>query len=198
MNVYTGIVIDNNNPLHKGKVQVYVIGRDIPIPATHENVSSMLYISNDRKDGDLSTDIIKYLRRNCAWASVNQPIFGGSNSVRTDIETGKATASMSATNTDDFNFGGVNYGAKAQGTKFSEYGARYDAFADPSLTLTRNCNISGMDYFPQNYINAPNGQFVMPEINSYVFVAYQGNFKNPVVIGAAPRLRDVELVLSFK
>lgn len=198
MNVYTGLVIDTNNPKYPGKVQVYIFGQD-PIIQGKKSVSRVLYAGNDDKNGDLKNNVLEQLRKSCSWASVMQPVFGGSNNVRTDTKTGKTTTSKSATTVSDFEYKDLNNGAKPYSHKFNKYGARFDAFADPSLTYTQNCNIAGFDYFPESYPNSPNGTFSLPEVNSYVYVAMIGKGTSiPIILGAAPRRREIDEMLLFE
>lgn len=193
-----GLVINKDTALHPNAVQVYIYGKDPVIPAPNKDVSKVLFIGEGQDNGAFNSAMLKKLRATCSWAYVMSPVFGGANSVRTDPKSGKVTTSMVANSTEDFNYEGTNHGALPEGAKYNEYGARYDAFADPSLTLTRNCNFAGLDYFPQNYPNSPNGYFSLPEINSYVWVTYIGKSKTtPLIIGTAPRNKDLDLMFNL-
>lgn len=63
--------------------------------------------------------------------------FGGSSIGRVNESTGKTTVSDSVTDTEAFSISENGEAPKAFGAKFNYYGARHDAFAVPSNTLTQ-------------------------------------------------------------
>ena len=111
--------------------------------------------------------------------------------------TGKTTVSDSVTDTEAFSISENGEAPKAFGAKFNYYGARHDAFAVPSNTLTQKGNFTGEDYFPENYINSPKGSFSLPNVGARVLVTFIGGIKNQAVItGKVPFAREYQMMME--
>lgn len=193
---YIGIVIDKNDPAYLGRVQVFIPSLDFSLSNNLKGQSTYVFPGNDT-DGDFNIRELKLLKNSCIWAFVQQPIFGGGSLGRLDEETGKTTVSDSASETKAFKFDGTNAGSRSYGSKFNYYGARQDAFANPEITMTRRGNFNGLDYFPENYINAPKGFFSLPEVGTKVLVTFLGGSKNQAIItGKVPFARENQLILE--
>lgn len=133
---YIGIVIDAVDPEHLGRVQVFIPSLDCNLISSFTGQSSYIFPGNDT-GGDLSIRDLNLLKKSCVWAYTSQPIFGGSSIGRVNESTGKTTVSDSVTDTEAFSISENGEAPKAFGAKFSYYGARHDAFAIPSNTLTQ-------------------------------------------------------------
>lgn len=193
-NSFIGIVIDDKDPLGFGRVQVYIPSLDASLPSMLSGKSEFIFPGSDT-DGSLDLATIKNLRTKCSWAFVQQPCFGGGAMGRMDEESGKTTTSDCAIDTEAFAFSGTTSGAQSYGAKFTKYGARSDAFADPSKHFMRRGNISGLDYFPENYINAPKGMFSIPKLGTKVLVTFLNGNKNQCIItGKVPNAREQQLI----
>ena len=191
---YIGIIIDDNDPYGLGRVQVYIPSLDSTLPTALSGKSEFVFPGADN-EGSLDLHAIKALRSKCSWAFVQQPCFGGSSMGRMDEETGQTTTSDTANDTAAFKFNENSGGAQNYGSKFMRYGSRNDAFADPSKNFVRRGNISGMDYFPENYINAPKGLFSLPKIGAKVLVTFLNGSKNQCIItGKVPNAREHQLI----
>lgn len=143
---YIGIVIDAVDPEHLGRVQVFIPSLDCNLISSFTGQSSYIFPGNDT-GGDLSIRDLNLLKKSCVWAYTSQPIFGGSSIGRVNESTGKTTVSDSVTDTEAFSISENGEAPKAFGAKFNYYGARHDAFAVPSNTLTQKGNFTGEDYF---------------------------------------------------
>lgn len=191
---YSGIVIDDVDPLGFGRVQVYIPSLDSTLPDTLQGKSEFIFPGNDN-GGSLDLQAVKLLRSKCCWAYVQQPCFGGGSMGRFDNDTGSTTTSDTAMDDSAFNFAGTEGGAQSYGSKFAHYGARPDAFADPGKHFVRRGNFRGLDYFPENYINAPKGLFSTPKIGAKVLVTFLNGSKNQCVItGKLPYAREQQLI----
>lgn len=191
---YAGIVIDNVDPNNEGQVQVYIPYQDDALSSSMAQQINFVFPGNDN-GGDLNTRELNLLKKNCVWAYVMQPIFGGSSFGRLDYESGKTTVSDSAKELETFQFNNSEEGLKSYGSKFNYYGARADAFSVPSQNYVKKGNYNGMDYFPDNYINAPKGVFSVPEIGAKVMVSFLGGLKSQAVItGKIPLTREIQMI----
>ena len=191
---FVGIVINDVDPYGLGRVQVYIPSLDAALPSILSGKSEFIFPGSDN-NGSLDLKTIKSLRSKCSWAFVQQPCVGGSSMGRMDEETGQSTTSDTAMDTEAFKFNGLSGGAQNYGSKFAQYGARCDAFADPSQNFVRRGNFSGMDYFPENYINAPKGLFSLPKIGAKVLVTFLNGSRNHCIItGKLPNAREYQLI----
>lgn len=193
---YIGIVIDALDPEHLGRVQVFIPSLDCNLISSFTGQSSYIFPGNDT-GGDLSIRDLNLLKKSCVWAYTSQPIFGGSSIGRVNESTGKTTVSDSVTDTEAFSISENGEAPKAFGAKFNYYGARHDAFAVPSNTLTQKGNFTGEDYFPENYINSPKGSFSLPNVGARVLVTFIGGIKNQAVItGKVPFAREYQMMME--
>lgn len=191
---YVGLVINKIDPEYLGRVQVFIPALDYSLTNNLKGTSTYIFPGDDN-DGDFNLRDLKLLQTACIWAYIQQPIFGGSSLGRIDQTTGETTVSDFATETDGFRFKNSNEGTQSYGSKFNYYGARKDAYATPENTFVRRGNFSGLDYFPENYINAPKGFFSIPEVGAKVLVTFLGGCKNQAIItGKIPFAREQQLI----
>lgn len=191
--VYIGIVINDQDPERRGRVQVYVPVLDPSLPETYTNNGAFRVPGSDV--GALNKKNMDILKKKLSWASVAGPIVGGGAIGRYNPETGKATMSDSAPDTDSFEFPGQNTGAISSGARFNHFDSVKDAFADPSENFVGKGNFYGRDYCPENYVNAPKGLYNIPSVGARVLVGFINGQKNqPIVLGKVSYAIENQLV----
>lgn len=196
--MYLGIVVQNNDPEHRGRLKVY-------IPHVSYNVYADWYENNDDKsfkfpggniDSDLSK-VIEPLKRVLPWAECAAPLVGASGSGRYNSHMDQATISdgsdLSLTSPNS----GVEYDVKSKynlnseavaeqpGRKFeTEHMCLNDAFTTTlsgSLDSPQRINKYTYTYKPTTYSNKTKGAFSIPNVGSHVWCFFrEGEPQSPV------------------
>lgn len=181
---YLGIVVQNNDPLHRGRVKIFV-----------PHISPTVYKSwvEDKKDkrfrfmgsnieSDL-TQIITDLKEILPWAEVATPLTGESSSGRYNAQSNLATTSDSS-NVDytkayssDIGAGNQNIDGIGEkpGNVFDMMNYRLcDAFNDPAATNINYVNKLSYNYVPECYSNSAKGTFPVLNVGAHVWVFFNG------------------------
>jgi hypothetical protein len=188
---YLGIVVQNNDPLKRGRVKVFV-----------PHVSPTVYkgwteVIRDKKFkfvgvntySDL-TDIVEDLKKVLPWAECAAPLAGESSSGRYSIY--KNTGTISDSNRLDTTVSNVssceinpkiltkytqnldNIGEKPANL-YDTYAYKInDAFTDPAETNVNNVNKYSYNYTPEAYSNSAKGAFAVPSVGSHLWVFFAG------------------------
>jgi hypothetical protein len=193
---YLGIVIQNNDPEHRGRVKVWV-----------PHISANIYDkwNNLKKDqtfsfpgtphGENLSAILPELRKILPWAEYAAPIVGGSTAGYYNAPTdthqvsdahlfygqpgSNTTSTSSATNIDPEGKGGKP-GALFESNPVS------DNFGNTAKVGSLNVNPNSNDYKPSTYSNAAKGLFSIPNVGAHVWVFFRdGMPQYPVYFGAS-------------
>lgn len=208
---YIGIVIQNNDPLGKGRVKIYV-----------PHISPTVYkrwneLSQDKKfkflgkniQSDLST-IVQELKELLPWSVCASPLVG-------ENTTGRYNNKNDYGSTSDSNYFGLS-GFEASPTPLNndlntttdgtgeKEGALYekyktkltDPFSDPEQNNVNQANIFAHEYTPSTYSNKAKGSFCVPAVGSHLWVFfYDGDPHYPVYFAASFGKSDWNDVFSF-
>ena len=187
---YLGIVIQNNDPLAKGRCKIFVPHIS---PTVYKNWNE---IPKDKKfkflgknlQSDLN-DIYEDLKKILPWSIGASPITG-------EMSSGRFNAFPSYGSTSDSSFSGVSgfqadeitvkselsdqksgqqnvdlIGEK-EGNVYEKYRFKVnDAFNDAKNNVN-NVNVFSFDYSPSVYSNGPKGSFAVPAVGSHVWVFF--------------------------
>ena len=207
--MYLGIVIQNNDPEHRGRVKVYV-------PHISFNVYTDWYEQNENKawrfpgkniDSDLSK-VIEPLKEVLPWAECAAPLVGASGSGRYNSYLDSATISDSSDVTLT-----VPNSAAAQYDEESEYNLNISGIGEQPgrkyeieyyrLNDAFTTSLSGANdkpnrvnkytytYKPTTYSNKSKGTFSVPNVGSHIWCFFQeGNFSVPVYFAAKHTQED--------
>jgi hypothetical protein len=193
---YLGIVVQNNDPLHRGRVKVFV-----------PHISPTVYKSwvEDKKDkrfrfmgsnieSDL-TQIITDLKEILPWAEVATPLAGESSSGRYNAQSNHATTSdssnISFTEAYSSDVGAGNQNIDNVGEKpgnvFDMMNYRLcDAFNDPAATNINYVNKLSYNYVPECYSNSAKGAFPVLSVGAHVWIFFNsGDPLKPVIFASS-------------
>jgi len=205
--IYLGIVVQNNDPEHRGRVKVWV-------PHVSTNVySKWNQLKQDQTfafpgspNGENISAILPQLRNDLPWAEFSSPIVGGStagyynaasdtNSVSdAPLFYGQPgtnyTSTSSATNIDPENKGGKP-GALYESHPVS------DAFGNTAKINSLHVNPNASTYKPATYSNSAKGIFSVPNVGAHVWVFFRdGMPMYPVYFGAAFGQEDIKSIFK--
>jgi len=200
---YLGIVVQNNDPLKRGRVKVFVPHIS---PTVYKNWTE---IKRDKKFkfvgvntySDL-TDVVEDLKKILPWAECAAPLAGQSSSGRYNVY--QNTGSISSSNklpTTVSNLSSCEITPEIL-TKYTQnrdgigekpgniYDANYfrlnDAFSDPKQTNVNNVNKLSYAYTPECYSNSANGAFAIPNVGSHLWVFFNaGDPLRPVYFASS-------------
>jgi len=190
---YLGIVVQNNDPLQRGRIKVFV-------PHLSPSVyKKWIDTKNDKKfkfiGDNLNSslnEIIDDLKLVLPWAECASPISGESASGRYNYYSKTGSISDSARldtfkPTEDFKNdqeNTQNYDNIGEKPAHLYESANYilkDAFNDPSKTNTNLVNKYSFNYKPNAYSNKAKGSFSVPNVGSHVWVFFNsGDVMRPV------------------
>jgi hypothetical protein len=200
---YLGIVVQNNDPLKRGRVKVFVphisptvynkwveTGRDKCFKFLGKNVYSDL------------TDILDELKKVLPWAEIAAPLAGESGSGRYNAHFNIGTISDSSdvnqtfssadnceidySKTNEYSQNLDNIGEKPGFIYDVSYYKLKDAFADPAENNTNNVNIFTYNYTPECYSNCAKGAFPILNVGAHVWVFFNnGDPLKPVIFGTS-------------
>ncbi len=189
------IVIDNQDTEYpdSGRVQVY-------IPDVHgvnidkffgQKESITFRFPGNNIIGDLTEEMVNYLRGICPWAVPCAPIIG---------ETGpgiyrNGTASTSDVPCDSMNdnFAPANFAKPG-----SPYDASYaDLASNPQFAILGRGNTFGNEYRSPSYSNQPKGVYGIPRVGATLLVTFlKGDTNFPVYLGNMPAVAEFQSILS--
>ena len=195
---YLGIVVQNNDPLKRGRVKIFV-----------PHISPTVYkgwneISKDKKFkfvgantySDL-TSILEDLKQILPWAECAAPLVGESSSGRysknknagsisdsnklQSFVTNLSSAEINSQELTQFSQNYDNIGEKPANI-FEKYAYKLqDAFADPKETNINIVNKFAFNYTPESYSNSAKGAFAIPSVGSHLWAFFSnGNPMKPV------------------
>jgi hypothetical protein len=188
---YLGIVIQNNDPLKRGRVKIFV-----------PHISPSIYsgwneLKRDKKfkfvgknlDSDL-TDILDDLKKIMPWADCASPLVGENTSGRFNASLAAGSISDASkstsflTNTTDTSINNStltkysqnydNIGEKPGNLFDINFFKLKDAFSNPSETSVNNVNKFSFNYTPDVYSNSAKGSFSIPCVGAHLWVFFVG------------------------
>jgi len=209
--IYVGVVVQNNDPEHRGRVKVYVPHVNAGVYENWYNVKknkSFRFVGRNI-DSDLG-DILSDLKNILPWAEQASPMGGQSATGRYNAYTD--TGSVSDTNT-------LTNFAPASGHVASKYGLntegigekparKYeteqmrlnDAFSSADYgaeTGVKHPNKYSYNYRPSSYSNSAKGVFGVPNVGAHVWCFFhEGDPNNPIYFAAAFGQQDWESVFG--
>ena len=200
---YLGIVVQNNDPLKRGRVKVFVphisptvynkwveTGKDKCFKFLGKNVYS-----------DLS-DVHDELKKILPWAEIAAPLAGESGSGRFNAHFNVGTISDSSnirqafnsadnceidySKTNEYSQNLDNIGEKPGFIYDVSYYKLKDAFADPQENNANNVNVFTYNYTPECYSNCAKGAFPVLNVGAHVWVFFNnGDPLKPVIFGTS-------------
>lgn len=192
---YLGIVVQNNDPLHRGRVKVFVphISPTVYKDWVQDKADKQFKFLGRNIESDLE-NIVGELKEILPWAEVAAPLAGEMSSGRYNAQSSYATISDSSN--PDFTksggnagFGNENYDAIGEkpGNVFDNMKYRLsDAFNDPAAANINYVNKLSFNYVPECYSNSAKGTFAIPSVGAHVWVFFvQGNPLVPVVFAGS-------------
>jgi hypothetical protein len=196
---YMGIVVQNNDPLYRGRVKVFVPHIS---PSVYKNwiensdnkpaVDRIFRFIGNNVGSDL-TDILEDLKLILPWSEVASPITGESSAGRYHAASKQATTSDGSNFTYLFGAAPTPYAQNSDNIA-EKPGHIYDmstvnlsdAFNNPQLTNVNNVNKLSYNYTPECYSNSGKGSFAVPNVGSHVWVFFNaGDPLHPVVFSVS-------------
>jgi len=193
---YLGIVVQNNDPEHRGRVKVWV-----------PHINGSIYdkwnaVKKDRSfkfpglnlESDLSL-IIDELKENLQWAEYGAPLLGASSSglYNAFYSTGSVSDATYQLSLSGSTFAGTVSALRLNDEKMGEkpgaiyekYGTKLtDAFTDTTVNNTNTVNPNGANYRPSTYSNAAKGVFSVPNVGAHVWMFFRDGIPYyPVYMG---------------
>jgi len=200
---YLGIIIQNNDPLKRGRVKVFV-------PHISPTVySKWVETAKDKKFKFLGrnvysdlTDILDDLKKILPWAEVCVPLAGEAASGRfnafhnigTISDSSDVSQTYSSPDNVEIDPGKINEYSQNPDNIGEKPGFIYDvayyklkdAFADPSEYGANNVNVYTYNYTPECYSNCAKGSFPILRVGAHVWVFFHnGDPLKPVVFGSS-------------
>lgn len=209
--IYIGVVVQNNDPEHRGRAKVYVPHVNAAVYENWYNVKknkSFRFVGrNINSDlGDILTDLKTIL----PWADQASPIGGQSSTGRYNAYIDAGSVSDSNTLTQFAPASGhvsSKYGLNSEGVG-EKPGRKYesetlrlnDAFGDSKAGLetgAKHPNKYSYNYKPNTYSNAAKGVFGIPNVGAHVWCFFQdGDPANPIYFASAFGQQDWESVFG--
>lgn len=187
-NVYRGIVIDNQDKQYpnSGRVQIFIPDvQGLNLVNFFKNKEHVTYKFPGNNVGDLTEDVITYLRGFCPWAVPCLPVMGetgpglysnGSASVSED-----PCAPTTPTDSNPI----AKPGYSVQDTS--------DGYANPSAYFNGKGNPHGSQYSSPDYSNHPKGVFAFPRVGAQLLITFlKGDINFPVYIGSMPGVSEFQ------
>lgn len=181
---YLGIVVQNNDPLHRGRVKVFVphISPTVYKSWVEDKKDKQFRFMGSNIESDL-TQIITDLKEILPWAEVATPLTGESSSGRYNAQSNNATTSDSSlvdftkAYSSDIGAGNQNIDniGEKPGNVFDMMNYRLcDAFNDPAATNINYVNKLSYNYVPECYSNSAKGSFPVLNVGAHVWVFFNG------------------------
>jgi hypothetical protein len=202
--MYIGIVIQNNDPLYRGRVKVFVPHIS---PTVYKNwienstdvkaKDKVFKFLGDNIGSDL-TNIVDDLKLILPWAEVSSPIAGEATMGRFHASSRLATTSDGSnkefhylTTKTAYSQNSDNIGEKPGHVYDMANVNLSDAFNNPQLTNVNNVNKLSFNYTPECYSNSGKGSFAIPNVGAHVWVFFNcGDPLKPVVFGVSHGAAD--------
>jgi len=200
---YLGIIIQNNDPLKRGRVKVFVphISPSVYKNWTENNADKKFKFLGKNVNSDLS-NIIDDLKKILPWAELSVPLAGESSSGRYNAFKNTGTVSDSSNLNSTYNSPTNSDIDQSQLTQYSQnqdnigekpgnlfdisYYKLKDAFSNPGETNVNNANKYSFNYTPECYSNCARGSFPVLNVGAHVWVFFNnGDPLKPVVFGSS-------------
>jgi hypothetical protein len=212
---YLGIVVQNNDPLKRGRVKVFV---PHITPTVYKNWNE---VYNDKRFKFLGKNVgsdlneaLAELKKILPWAEISAPLVGESSSGRYNayLNTGTISDSsnvkktFSSTDNSDidtskltqYNQNLDNIGEKPGNLFDISYYKLKDAFSDPVETNANNANKYSYNYTPECYSNCARGSFPILNVGAHVWVFFNsGDPLKPVIFGSSYGSEDWKGILGI-
>lgn len=195
-NIYMGIVIQNNDPEHRGRVKVFIPHIAATLykdwNETFQDGLDKHFVFPDKETNPDLDKVLQYLKETLPWAECAMPVFGGSASGRYNAYKHKGTTSDSNYwDGDDMVEGFRPSQAYLRENRIS------DAFYEAGISHNRLVNPNGNQYSPSDYSNLARGMFTIPNVGAHVWVFFNGGDPNyPVIFAAAYGLDDWQRIYT--
>jgi len=211
---YLGIVVQNNDPLKRGRVKVFV-----------PHISPTVYkgwneIKRDKKFkfvgantySDL-TSIVEDLKKILPWAECASPLVGentsgrffASNKVGSISDSNKNPTFATNLDNNEVNASNItpysqnydNIGEKPGNLFDLDFFKLKDAFNDPRETNVNNANKLSYNYVPEVYSNSAKGSFSIPCVGSHLWIFFAaGDAMKPVYFASSFGAEDWNSIYS--
>lgn len=191
---YIGIVLQNDDIEHRGRVKVYVPHVSVTLYENwHKEKENKSFVFPDSLTNPDLIKVIDPLKDVLPWAECAAPLFGGDASARYNAYTEKGTTSDS------------NYwedGELEDGNRpiqnFVGDNTYEDAFSETDKNANRFVNEYSYQYTPSNYSNLARGMFTIPNVGAHVWVFFTGGNPNfPVYFAASHGQEDWSRIYSM-
>jgi len=196
---YLAIVVQNNDPLYRGRVKVFVphisptVYKNWIENSTDQKAKDKMFKFLGDNIGSELTNIIDELKQILPWAEVSSPVAGEATIGRYHASSRKATTSDGSNQ--EYLYGADQTSYAQNSDNIAEKpGHIYDmatvnlsdAFNNPQLTNVNNVNKLSYNYTPECYSNSAKGSFAIPNVGAHVWVFFNaGDPLKPVVFGVA-------------
>jgi len=212
---YLGIVIQNNDPLARGRVKIFVPHVS---PTVYKNWNE---IPEDKKfkflganiDSDLN-NIYEDLKKMLPWSICASPITG-------EMSTGRLNAFPNYASTSDSSYSGlsgfeadnttpkdisitsgqqnIDLIGEKEGNVYEKYRFKVNDAFNSSSNDVNNVNVNSFDYTPSVYSNKVKGSFAVPSVGAHVWVFFHdGDPLFPVYFAASYGQFDWEQMYGGK
>ena len=194
--IYLGIVVQNNDPEHRGRIKAWVphINGTIHDKWNAAKKDRSFKFPGLNLDSDLNL-ILDELKETLQWAEYGAPLIGASSSglYNAFYSTGSVSdatyqfslsGSTASNIVPDLKLNDEKMGEKP-GFVYEKYGTKLtDAFTDTATNNTNTINPNGANYRPSTYSNAAKGVFSVPNVGAHVWVFFRDGVPYyPVYIG---------------
>jgi hypothetical protein len=205
--IYLGIVVQNNDPEHRGRIKVWVPHISTTVyNKWNELKKDQVFSFPGSPGGENLSSIIEDLKDTLPWAEYCSPIVGQSSTGyynnRFDINTvsdaplaygqpgTSTTNTSSATSIESENKGGK------PGALYESYPVG-DAFSNTAKINSLYVNQYANNYKPATYSNAAKGIFSIPNVGAHVWVFFRDGIPQyPVYVGASFGQEDFESIFK--
>ena len=191
---YLGIIVQNNDPEHRGRVKIFVphISATLYSNWNADGLDKLFkFPGNDDKQSDLNK-ALGDLKATLPWAEAAGPLFGGNASGRYNAVKEEGTTS-------DSNYwdGSELKDGNRPLQNFINERSYPDAFTETQKNKNRYTNPHSYQYTPSNYSNLARGMFSVPNVGAHVWCFFvDGNANIPVYFAAAYGKDDFERIYS--
>jgi len=204
---YLGIVVQNNDPEHRGRVKVWVPHISANIYNKWNNLKQdQTFSFPGSPNGENLSAILPELRKILPWAEYAAPVVGGSTAGYYNAPTDTNTVSDAplfygqpgSNHTDTSPSTSIDPEKKGgkPGAVF-EHSPVSDNFGNTAKVGSLNVNPNSNDYKPATYSNAAKGLFSIPNVGAHVWVFFrEGMPQYPVYFGAAFGQADFDSIFK--
>jgi hypothetical protein len=183
--IYTGIVVQNNDPEKRGRVKVFVphIASAVYTDWVKDNTNKKFKFTGLNIDSDL-TPILNTLKQILPWSETCMPLTSENASARFNNRSLYGSISDSNTQTNFKSASGEPVGQAPGEVYEKSFNRPKDAFANDERV--NNKNPYSYMYKPSTYSNRAKGAFGIPAVGAHVFVFFrEGDPQFPVIMGAS-------------